>query len=115
MLKARSMYFKVADLSTSSSFYELLLGIAPVKEGSWCHFTLENIRFSLVLNNWGDVYQGSNAVPVFECSSSEMNMYVERAIAGGATVILDRLEEKSPAFIVFKDPFDNEFEICAFS
>ena len=111
-MKIRTVYQKVPDLGSAKNFWTAFLGISPSKDSpKWCEFQLENIRFALLLNDYGDKFQGSNSVPVFELSEAEMGAKVEKAKALGATVVLDGLADPKVQSIVLKDRQGNEFEL----
>ena len=111
-MRIRTVYQKVTDLQRAKSFWTALFGISPAKNSpKWCEFQLENIRFALLLNDYGDKFQGSNAVPVFELNDPEVNGLVEKAKALGATVVLDGLADPKVKSVVLKDPQGNEFEL----
>ncbi len=114
-MKIRTVYFKVDNMKKAVKFWKSLLGIKLNKESKkWCEFKIKDVRFGLLLNDFGDKYSGSNCVPVFEFDDNEIHKYIEKAKKLGAKVIVDGLKDKSLKGVVFSDPFGNEFEICKF-
>ncbi len=111
-MKIRTIYQKVQDLEAAKSFWVSFLEQQPSKSSSnWCSFRLENLNFSLLLNDYGDELKGSNSVPVFELDEGEIEQVVQKAKTLGAVVILDGLADPKMKSIVLKDPLGNEFEV----
>jgi len=114
-MKIRTIYQKVQNMETARTFWESFLGFKPSKSSpKWCQFDLENINFALLLNVFDDEFKGSNTVPVFELSESEIAKYVEKAKALGCVVVIDGLTNPDMQSIVLRDPSGNEFEISKF-
>jgi hypothetical protein len=114
-LRIRTLYLKVNDLKGASLFWGNLLQIKPHKcFDTWHEFRCENINLGLLLNDFGDVVQGSGCVPVFEFADAALPTYINRAIQLGATLILDGLEDPTIRSIVLRDPFGHEFELSKF-
>jgi len=111
-MKVRTVYQKVKDLPKAKAFWSAFLGQAPVKDlPNWCAFSLENLNFALLLNDFDDLAAGSNAVPVFEVSKDEMTDWVEKARGLGCSVIFDGLADIKMGSIVLQDPNGHEFEL----
>jgi catechol 2,3-dioxygenase-like lactoylglutathione lyase family enzyme len=114
-MKIRTVYFKVTDMQMAVTFWRELLQIEPHKATpSWHEFMVGSLRLGLLLNDFGDAYTGSNCVPVWEFDDEQLPLYVERAVALGATVILDGRDDPRLRSVVFKDPCGNEFELSRF-
>jgi len=110
-MKIRTVYQKVLDIEQAKGFWKDLLGFSPVKDsGNWCEFQLENIRFAILLNDFGDEVKGSGCVPVFEFADEDLSLFVDRAKKLGCSVVFDGLEEPNIQSIVLRDPQGNEFE-----
>lgn len=111
-MKIRTIYQKVQNLEAAKIFWSNFLGAQPSQSSSnWCSFRLENLNFSLLLNDYGDEFKGSNSVPVFELDEGEIEQAVQKAKSLGAAVVLDGLADPKMKSIVLKDPSGNEFEI----
>lgn len=114
-MKIRTVYFKILNMQDACTFWESFLGFRPHKKGDkYSEFRLSNINLGLVLNDFGDVYSGSNCTPVFEFDDTEISTYIERAKSLKAKIILDGLDDPNIKGIVFADPFGNEFEVTKF-
>jgi catechol 2,3-dioxygenase-like lactoylglutathione lyase family enzyme len=114
-MKIRTIYLKVTDMPKAVAFWQSFLGIEPHKKfDSWHEFMADNIRFGLLLNDYGDQYTGSNCIPVFEFTDEEVLQYVERAKQLGAKIIQEGLDDPDLRSVVCADPFGNEFEISKF-
>jgi predicted enzyme related to lactoylglutathione lyase len=114
-MRIRTCYFKVSNLAEVVSFWQYLLNIEPVKSSAkYCEFRVDNINLGLLLNDFGDQFQGSNCVPVFEFPDSELPGYITKAKDLGCSVILDGLDNPNLLSIVFADPWGNEFELSRF-
>lgn len=99
----------------SVRLWKALLEDEPVKTGEkYSEFRLENINLGLVLNDFGDRFEGANCVPVFEFADDELPVYIKRAKSLNCTVILDGLTNPNLRSIVFADPWGNEFEFSRF-
>lgn len=114
-MKIRTVYFKVSDIDKARLYWQALLKLDPVKStAKYCEFRVENINLGLVLNDFGDKFEGANCVPVFEFSDAELSGYTERAKSLGSTVILDGLDDPHLLSVIFADPWGNEFELSKF-
>lgn len=114
-VKIRTLYFKVKDIEQASVFWEKLLDIKPHKRfDRWHEFWCGNIRLGLLANDFGDAFQGSGCVPVFEFEDDILPTYIERAKKLGAVVVVDGLENPKLKSIVFRDPSGHEFELSRF-
>jgi hypothetical protein len=82
-------------------------------EQKWAEFLLGEVRFGLLLNDFGDQFAGSGCVPVFEFDVSGLNVFLNRAKALGATVVLDGLNDETIKSIVLVRPDGHEFELCS--
>ncbi|WP_246291345.1 VOC family protein [Paraburkholderia fynbosensis] len=79
----------------------------------WTEFSLGEVRFGLLLNDFGDEFVGSGCVPVFEFDVFALHIFLDRAKAFGATVALDGLNNEAMKSIVLVSPDGHEFELCA--
>lgn len=115
-MKLRTVFLKVSDIQKAKHFWEKFLNIAPHKNfDSWCEFMVGNVRFALLLNDFGDEFTGSNCVPVFELKDhEEVLQYVDKAKSLGAKVIENNLDNSHIATISIEDPFGNEFELTTY-
>lgn len=114
-MKIRTIYFKVTDMAKAVAFWQGLLQIVPHKTSpKWHEFMVGSLRFGLLLNDYGDSYNGSNCAPVWEFDDEELPAYIERAKSLGARMLVDGLEDPNLKSIVFADPFGNEFELSRF-
>ena len=113
--KIRTVYFKVSEMDKAVAFWQPLLGLSPVKAGTkYSEFRVDNINLGLVLNDFGDKFEGANCVPVFEFADDELPAYIEKAKSLGGTVILDGLSDPHLLSIIVADPWGNEFELSKF-
>jgi predicted lactoylglutathione lyase len=69
-------------------------------------------RLGLLLNDFGDAFKGSGAVPVFEFEENALHAFVQRATENGASVVVDGLKVESMKSIVLSSPDGHEFELC---
>ena len=109
-MNVKKVYFKVNDMRTAVAFWIDFLGIQPHKQSkNWYEFRVGDSSFGLLLNDFGDKYNGSNCVPVFEFL--EIEKMIEKAKSLGAEVVLDGMDDPKLNSVVFKDPEGNEFEV----
>ena len=112
-MKLRTMYLKVSDMETSASFWQRVLESEPHrKSAKWTEFMLGEVRLGLLLNDFGDDFNGSGSVPVFEFDDEALRLFLNRAKANGATVVLDGLADEAMKSIVLCSPDGHEFELC---
>ncbi|WP_429564437.1 VOC family protein [Paraburkholderia sp. MM6662-R1] len=112
-MRIRTTYLKVSDMERGSAFWENLLERAPNRRSDkWTEFSLGEVRFGLLLNDFGDEFVGSGCVPVFEFDVSALHIFLDRAKAFGATVALDGLNNEAMKSIVLVSPDGHEFELC---
>ncbi|MBJ9592935.1 VOC family protein [Burkholderia seminalis] len=112
-MKLRTVYLKVSDMETSTSFWERLLGYEPLKRsGKWTEFLIGTNRLGLLLNDFGDEIKGSSSVPVFEFEEGALHEFVKRATENGAAIVMDGLKIASMKSIVLSSPDGHEFELC---
>ncbi|MCA8399013.1 VOC family protein [Burkholderia cepacia] len=112
-MKLRTVYLKVIDMETSVSFWRRLLGHEPHKQsGKWTEFMIGENRLGLLLNDFGDEFNGSGSVPVFEFEEEALHEFVQRALENGASVVMDGLKIESMKSIVLSSPDGHEFELC---
>ncbi len=96
-------------------FWRSLLGLAPVKSSAkYSEFRMDNINLGLVLNDFGDKFEGANCVPVFELPDEELPAYIEKVQALGSRVLVDGLTDPHLLSVVCADPWGNEFELSKF-
>ncbi|CAM2338003.1 MULTISPECIES: VOC family protein [Burkholderia] len=113
-MRIRSTYLKVNNLERAATFWENLLEQPPNRKTErWAEFSLGEIRFGLLLNDFGDEFAGSGCVPVFEFDISDLHTFVERAKALGAKVVLDALNIETMQSVVLSDSEGHEFELCS--
>lgn len=114
-MKIRTIYLKVTDMKKAVDFWKEFLEIEPHKASpKWHEFIVGNLRFGLLLNDFGDKYAGSNCVPVFEFRDKEILKYIKKAKSLGAKVIVDGLKNPNLLSVVFIDTLGNEFEVSKF-
>lgn len=102
-------------MDAAVSFWKALLELTPTKSGpKYSEFRLDNINLGIVLNDFGDKFQGANCVPVFEFADDELDGYIERFTKLGGTIILDGLKNPHLLSLVVADPWGNEFELSKF-
>ncbi|WP_114815213.1 VOC family protein [Paraburkholderia kururiensis] len=112
-MKLRTVYLKVNEMETSTSFWARLLGYEPLKRSEkWTEFMIGTNRLGLLLNDFGDEIKGSGSVPVFEFEENALHEFVKRAIESGASVVMDGLKIESMQSIVLSSPDGHEFELC---
>jgi len=112
-MKLRTVYLKVSDMETSTSFWERLLGYEPLKRsGKWTEFMIGTNRLGLLLNDFGDEIKGSSSVPVFEFEEHALHEFVKRATENGAAIVMDGLKIESMKSIVLCSRDGHEFELC---
>lgn len=115
IMKIRTLYLKVTDINAAAVFWSGLLELAPHKDfDGWKEFWCGNIRLGLLLNDFGDNFQGSGCVPVFELDDDVLPIWIERAKSLGASVVVDGLDKEHMKSIVFRDPAGHEFELSSF-
>ena len=113
-MKFRGTYLKVTDLNKCISFYKGLLGVEPREvTRSYYEFPLENGRLGISLNDYGDKYLPSNAVPVFSVTEEEAKQYLERVLSLGGKLNFNGIAEPTQRCIVCLDPCGNEIEFNA--
>ncbi|MFM0028604.1 VOC family protein [Paraburkholderia madseniana] len=113
-MRIRTTYLKVKDMERAATFWENLLERSPNRKSErWTEFSLGEVRFGLLLNDFGDEFVGSGCVPVFEFDVSALHTFLNRAKALGATVVLDGLNDETMKSIVLASPDGQEFELCA--
>jgi catechol 2,3-dioxygenase-like lactoylglutathione lyase family enzyme len=114
-MKIRTLYFKVNDVAKAAAFWSELLQVKPHKDfEKWKEISCNNIRLGFLLNDFGDKFQGSGCIPVFEFPDAELPDYIGRAKTLGAEVIIDNLDDPNMKSIAFRDPFGHEFELSKF-
>ena len=114
-MKIRTVYLKVNDMEKSVYFWKNFLGVAPHKTSpNWHEFMIGNLRFGLLLNDFGDKLSGSNCVPVFEFADKDLEKYIEKAKSLGAKIMFDGIDDPKMLSITFSDPSGNEFELSKF-
>jgi predicted lactoylglutathione lyase len=112
-MNLRTVYLKVNNMETSASFWQRLLGYEPHKQSEkWTEFMVGTNRLGLLLNDFGDEFKGSSAVPVFEFEQGALHEFVKRAMESGASIVMDGLEIESMKSIVLSGPDGHEFELC---
>jgi catechol 2,3-dioxygenase-like lactoylglutathione lyase family enzyme len=112
-MKLRTVYLKVNDMEKSVSFWQQVLESVPHRKSSkWTEFMLGDIRLGLLLNDFGDEFNGSGSVPVFEFDNEALLAFLSRAQVNGATVVLDGLADEAMKSIVLCSPDGHEFELC---
>jgi predicted enzyme related to lactoylglutathione lyase len=96
------------------TFYSSLFDIQPKANkdsDEWVEFDFGNINFSLIpLDN--EKWNGSNCVPVFEFSATEIKNLKRKVVAFGGKIIGEDYEGIPSAFC--SDIEGNEFEITSF-
>lgn len=113
-MKFRGSYIKVTDLNKCINFWKAFLDLEPVQITRDYHeFVLENGRFGVSLNNYGDKYSPSNSVPVFAMTQDEAKRAMEKALSLGAKLVFNGMAEDTQKCIVCTDPCGNEFEFSA--
>jgi predicted lactoylglutathione lyase len=65
-----------------------------------------------LLNDFGDDFNGSGSVAVFEFDDEVSRAFLNCAKANGATVVLDSLADEAMKSIVLSSPDGHEFEPC---
>jgi hypothetical protein len=91
-MKLRTVYLKVNDMERPASFWQQVLESEPHrKSATSTQFMLGKVRQGLLLNNFGDDFNGSAAVPGFEFDDEALCAFLNRAKASGATVVFDGL------------------------
>jgi len=111
-MKLRSLYLKVTDMEAEKSFWQNFLGRSmTVKSKRWCECKIGEVRFALLLNDFGDTFANSSCVPVFEYSQVELPHYIDKALSLGATVAVDGLKDPDMQSIILNDPEGHEFEL----
>ncbi|RKT24403.1 catechol 2,3-dioxygenase-like lactoylglutathione lyase family enzyme [Paraburkholderia sp. RAU2J] len=112
-MRIRTTYLKVKDMERATAFWETVLDCSPSRKSErWTEFSLGEVRFALLLNDFGDEFAGSGCVPVFEFDVSELHTFLNRAKAHGATVVLDGLNNETMKSMVLASPDGHEFELC---
>jgi predicted lactoylglutathione lyase len=113
-MRIRTVYLKVKDMERSATFWERLLERSPNRKSEkWTEFSLGEVRFGLLLNDFGDECVGSGCVPVFEFDVSALHAFLNHAKALGANVVLDGLNDEAMKSVVLMSPDGHEFELCA--
>lgn len=113
-MRIRTTYLKVKDMDRTATFWENLFERSPNRKSKrWTEFSLGEVRFGLLLNDFGDEFVGSGCVPVFEFDLAALHTFVNRAKALGATIVLDGLNDETMKSIVLLSPDGHEFELCA--
>jgi hypothetical protein len=96
-------------------FWQALLSIKPHKTfDTWHEFMIGDVRLGLLLNDFNDKYIGSNCVPVFEFTDTELINIISKVKELKVNVIEDGLENPDLLSLVCKDPFGNEFELSKY-
>ena len=112
-MRIRTTYLKVSDMERSATLWESLLQLAANRKTErWTEFSVGEVRFGLLLNDFGDEFSGSGCVPVFEFDESNLHIFLDRARGLGATVVLDGLKNEAMRSIVLASPDGHEFELC---
>jgi hypothetical protein len=112
-MRVRSSYFKVLNMAQELAFWRAFLQTEPLKTSShWSEFKIGEARIGLLLNDFGEELKGSACVPVIEFEPAELAGAIERARSGGATVVLDGLNNPKMNSIVLASPGGHEFELC---
>jgi predicted enzyme related to lactoylglutathione lyase len=101
-------------MERATTFWENLLERSPNRKSeTWVAFSLGEVRFGLLLNDFGDEFAGSGCVPVFEFNISDLHIFLDRAKTLGAKVVLDGLNDETMKSVVLSDPEGHEFELCS--
>jgi catechol 2,3-dioxygenase-like lactoylglutathione lyase family enzyme len=112
-MKLRTIYLKVSDMEKSASFWQRVLECSPHRKSTkWTEFMLGDVRLGLLLNAFGDEFNGSGSVPVFEFDEPALHTFLHRAKENGATVVVDGLKNDEMKSIVMCSPDGHEFELC---
>jgi hypothetical protein len=102
-------------MQKAAKFWTEFLQMAPVKTFDTYHeWRIQELNLGLALNDFGDIWSGSNCVPVFEFGDEEVLLWVEKAQSLGAKVILDALDDPELLSVVMEDPWGNQFEVSKF-
>jgi predicted lactoylglutathione lyase len=113
-MKVRTIYLKVGDMDVSISFWQRVFERTPYRRSNkWAEFMVGEVRLALLLNDFGDEFHGSAAVPVLEFEKDELHAFLDRAKSNGAKVVVDGLENESMKSIVLRSPDGHEFELCS--
>jgi len=112
-MRIRTAYFKVTDMASATAFWEHLLEQPPARKSErWTEFLVGEVRLGLLLNDFGEELVGSGCVPVFEFAAAQLQPFLSRAKALGASVVLDGLNNEAMKSIVLASPDGHEFELC---
>lgn len=112
-MKIRTVYLKVGNMGEAVSFWQQVLERAPHRQSEkWTEFAVGEVRLGLLLNDFGDPFDGSSAVPVFEFEKTALLTFLDRAKASGAMVVVDGLDDENMKSIVLRSPDGHEFELC---
>ena len=112
-MRIRTTYLKEGTLQQDERFWETLLERTPNRKSEkWTEFSVGEVRFGLLLDDFGDEFTGSGCVPVFEFDVPDLHIFLNRAKALGATVVLDGLNDETMKSIVLTSPDGHEFELC---
>jgi Glyoxalase-like domain len=112
-MRVRSTYFKVQDMDGEVSFWRNLLQDEPSKSSAhWTEFIVGGTRIGFLLNDFDENLVGCSSVPVLEVDDGEITTTITRAMAAGATVVLDGLDNPKMNSIVLASPGGHEFELC---
>lgn len=111
-MRIRTVYLKVGNMDEAASFWRQVLEREPQRQSrKWTEFSLGEIRLGLLLNDFGDEFDGSGAVPVFEFEKDALLTFLDRAKANGAMVVVDGLEDANMKSVVLRSPDGHEFEL----
>jgi catechol 2,3-dioxygenase-like lactoylglutathione lyase family enzyme len=112
-MKLRTVYLKVGNMNEAAAFWQQVLERAPQRQSpKWTEFLIGDVRLGLLLNDFGDDFDGSGAVPVFEFEKDALLAFLDRAKANGAKVVVDGLDDPNMKSIVLRSPDGHEFELC---
>ena len=115
-MRLRGAYIKVTDLEKALTFWKGFLNIEPKQvspDGDYFEFLLENGRLGISLNNYGDKYLPSSAVPVFQMNHEQAKVALDKVLSLGGKLDYNGIEVEKHQCIVCLDPFGNEFEFNA--
>jgi catechol 2,3-dioxygenase-like lactoylglutathione lyase family enzyme len=114
-MKIRTIEFITNDMDASRKFWKEFLGKDPEKDGEkYMEFKLDNINFSFLKNEFEDKHEAGACVPVFELKENEYDLYKEKAMSNGATIVWDNSNDPALKLIVLNDPAGNQFELTTY-
>lgn len=113
-MNLRGVYVKVVDMEKCLTFYEGLFGKkATALQPDYYEFSLDNGKFGVSLNNYGDKYQPSSAVPTFYMSEEQAVNTAEKAKELGGKMVFNGMADPKMKCIIYADPCGNEIEFNA--